>query len=296
MGWLETHRGTVYRWEVDNVDHFTVAYYFARFQDATQFMLHALALDPVSLVDSGQACLTVDCHVRYARELRVGDVFHIRSGIIGVDERGLRLGHEVIDSGDGVLCTRVEQGMALVDLASRARRPLSAAHQKTASAHRVDWTAEPTSPAPPDGDDGFLEVVRDAVKPSELDVLGEASLAAYIHRFSAANAQLLASFGWTPAYSRAEHRGFSTFDFRLRLTGCLHGGDLVLVRSGLVHLGTSSLRILHRLANAATGTPVATLEQSGVHLDLDARRSTPLPATLRERAAAMVQRSRGQPR
>ena len=35
MCWLETYRGTVHRWEVDNVDHFTVAYYFARFEDAT---------------------------------------------------------------------------------------------------------------------------------------------------------------------------------------------------------------------------------------------------------------------
>ena len=37
-----------------------------------------------------------------------------------------------------------------------------------------------------------------------------------------------------------------------------------------------------------TGEEVATLEQSGVHLDLDARRPTPLPDALRERAKAMV--------
>lgn len=119
-------------------------------------------------------------------------------------------------------------------------------------------------------------------------MLGEAGLAAYIHRFSAANAQLLAAFGWTPAYSRVERRGFSTFEFRLRFPGCLRGGDLAVVRSGLLHLGNSSLRALHRLANAGTGALVATLEQSGVHFDVDARRPTPLPAALRERAAAMV--------
>ena len=30
MPWIETYRGTVHRWEADNVEHFTVAYYFAR--------------------------------------------------------------------------------------------------------------------------------------------------------------------------------------------------------------------------------------------------------------------------
>jgi acyl-CoA thioesterase FadM len=53
-------------------------------------------------------------------------------------------------------------------------------------------------------------------------------------------------------------------------------------------VGNSSVRILHRLANARTGELVATLEQSGVHLDLDARRPTPLPGPLRARAVAML--------
>ena len=93
MSWLETYRGTVYSWEVDNVEHFTVAYYFARFEDATHAMLHAVGLDPVSLMDTGHAGVTTDCRVQYLRELRVGDIFHVRSAVIGVDGSRLQLGH-----------------------------------------------------------------------------------------------------------------------------------------------------------------------------------------------------------
>src|SRR5947209_1962876 len=89
MSWLETYRGTVYRWEVDNVDHFTVAFYFARLEDATQALLHTVGLDLDSLAASGQACVTTSCYVRYLRELRVGDILHFRSGIVGVDDDGL---------------------------------------------------------------------------------------------------------------------------------------------------------------------------------------------------------------
>ena len=291
MSWLETYRGTVYSWELDNVEHFTVAYYFARFEDATHAMLHAVGLDPVSLMGTGYAGITTDCHVRYLRELRVGDIFHIRSGVTGVDDSGLQLVHEVVDSGDGTVCTTVEEVVALVDRTSRAPRPLGSAQKKAALARRVERAAGPDAAAPAarfTSDEGFIDAARDAVKPSEVNTLGEAGLPAYIHRFSAANAQLLGAFGMTPAYCRQERRGFSTFDFRLRLPGALRAPDLVRVRSGLVHVGNSSVRILHRLANVRTGEVVATLEQSGVHLDLDARRPTPLPGPLRARAVTML--------
>ena len=294
MSWLETYRGTVYRWEVDNVDHFTVAFYFVRLEDATDAVLHAVGLDTEALAASEGACVSVECYVRYLRELRVGDILHIRTGIVGVEDEGLRLVHEVIDSGDGTICTTIEEGVALVDRKSRARRRLSAAQRAAASAHRVE---PPTPsdrrsvPARPTGDERFIDSARDAIKPTEVNLLGEATLSAYIHRFTAANAHILAAFGLTPEYCRREHRGFSTFEFDLRVPGMLRAGDLLIVRSALVHVGNSSVRILHRLMNARTGTLAATLEQAGVNLDLDARRPSPLPAPLRERALAMLPRA-----
>ena len=290
MSWLETYRGTVYRWEVDNVDHFTVAYYFARFEDATLALLQALGLDPASLAGAGQACVTVECRVGYQRELRVGDILHIRSGVISADREHLAIGHQVFDSGDGALCTTVLQRMALLQTGTRAVLPLSERQRGAAQALRVECSieAEPARPSDPGGEDGFIDTARDTIKPSEVDLFGQAALPALVHRFSAANGHLIAAFGMTPAYMNSERRGFSTFEFKLRLPGALRAGDLVRVRSALVHVGNSSLRIFHRLANTRTEAVVATLEQAGVHLDLVARRPTALPEPLRERAKAML--------
>jgi acyl-CoA thioesterase FadM len=87
---------------------------------------------------------------------------------------------------------------------------------------------------------------------------------------------------------RSEQRGFSTFEFRLALSGALRAGDFVLVRSGLAHVGNSSMRILHRMTEARTGALVATLDQAGVCLDLVARRPAPLGEDMRERAIGML--------
>lgn len=291
MSEIETYRGTVYRWEVDNVDHFTVAYYFERFEDATLGLLHAIGLDPGSLAGTGRLCATLLWHVRYLRELRVGDILHIRSGVIEIGSDGLVLGHRIFDSGDGVLCTSATQRVALIDAGSRAPIPLGHRWRQAAESLRVEWASIP-EPAPghaeTGGDEGFLETARDSIKPREVDTLGQAAFPAYIHRFSAANAHLLAAFGMTPAYMKAERRGFSTFEFSLRFRGALRAGDLVRVRSGLRHVGNSSIRLLHRMGNVRTGEEVAILEQSGVHLDMQARRPTALPDSLRERAKAIL--------
>jgi acyl-CoA thioesterase FadM len=291
--WLETYRGTVNRWELDNVDHFTVAYYFDRFGDATANALEALDL-PAGAPRAGAGtatrrarAVTVDCYVRYLQELRAGDILHILTGVIAVDRDGVVLGHTLFDSDGDRLCATVEQRVVLV--AGTRRVALTAAQRRALDARRVEWDgpARETRPAPA-SDVGFHVSGRDIVTPWEIDVTGQSALSHYIHRFSASNSQLIALFGMTPAYMREQRVGFSTFEFQLAFTGELRAGDPVLVKGALVQLGNSSMRTLHRLFNARTDTLVATLSQMGVHLDMVARRPTPLPDALRERAKALL--------
>jgi acyl-CoA thioesterase FadM len=110
----------------------------------------------------------------------------------------------------------------------------------------------------------------------------------YVHRFSAANAQNIAAFGFTPGYIRDERRGFSTFEFQLKFLRGLRAGDAVRVASALLHVGNSSLRVFSKMFEDSTGELVATLDQLGVHLDMAARRPTPLPDALRDRAKALL--------
>jgi acyl-CoA thioesterase FadM len=277
VSWLETYRGTVHRWEVDPVDHFTVAYYFERLEESTVTMLRALGLD-----DALPAVR--ECRVRYIRELRVGDILHIRSGVLSAGERGLVLGHEVVDSANDTVCTTVEMRVdAVLDAAGRERARALAAVWST-----MPEPSRPDAGGAPADDAGFVDASLDTVKPWEVGRQGHADWPAHIHRFTAANGHVIAAFGMTPAYMREQRRGFSTFEFKLRFEGTVGLGRQVRVRSGLLHVGTSSMRILHRMVDTATGKLVATLEQSGVHLDLVARRPAPLPDDLRERARALV--------
>lgn len=268
--WLETYRGTVFRWEVDHNDHFTVAYYLARIADAGRAMLHALGAGPAA---------TVDCFINYRRELRTGDVMHVNSGVIGIDGETLLLGHKLFDSASDELCTTVEQ---------RLTAKLGDDGRAAAEARKVAWDGPSCEARPrPRTLDGLRDAARDTVKAEDVDVTGQLGLSAAVQRFSASNAHVLAAFGITPAYMREQRRGFSTFEFQLAMGGEVRPGDPLVVRSGLVHVGKSSMRILHVMTDGRTGVEVASLQQSGVHFDQDRRRPIPLPEDLRARALAV---------
>jgi acyl-CoA thioester hydrolase len=286
--WRETYRGTVYRWEVDLNDHLTVAYYLQRLADAGLDLLDRLGLGADATRAAGRACVTDDVYIRYLRELRVGDVLHVRSGFVAVEPDGLHLGHKLFDSDGEVLCATFEQHVRHVDAASGQPVPLPPAARDAAAGGRVPWDGPARERRPPPCGDGFRDTGRDTVKPWEIDVAGGPGLAHLIHRFSAANAQAVAALGMTPAYQRDARRGFSTFEFQLAVPGTLRAGDAVAVQTALLHVGTSSLRLHHRMLAARTGRVVATLDQLGVHLDLDGRRPAPLPDALRDKARALL--------
>lgn len=272
-GWLETVRSAVNRWEIDNTEHFTVAFYFARLGDATFALLDALGLGP-------SAAHTSDMYVRFQRELRVGDIFHVASGIIDVGDDSLLVGHKIFDSGDGALTTTVEH---------RLRVTVTPEVRKKAESYRVSWDGPKREMRPqPRGLDKFYDTIRDSVRPWEIDLTGGSSLSHYIHRFAAANGHATAVFGLTPAFYREQRGGFSTFEFQLAVDDLLRVGDLIVVKSAPLHIGNSSMRVFHQMLDARTGKRVAALDQLGVLLDLDARRPTPLPDWMKERAKALV--------
>jgi acyl-CoA thioesterase FadM len=87
---------------------------------------------------------------------------------------------------------------------------------------------------------------------------------------------------------KAERRGYSTFELALRIDGVPGLGDPYVVETGIVHLGSSSIRLLHRMCDPRNGAEFARLGQFGVQLDLDARRPAPLPAEIREHATRLL--------
>jgi acyl-CoA thioester hydrolase len=276
--WTETYRGAVPPWQCDVTEHFTVAYYFDRVEEAEANLADELGLGDLPR----RGDLTRRLDARFVRELRAGATFHVESAALSVDH-GLRLGHRFVDSANGEVVTWFDEHWDL------SAAPLTARQRGAIEARLADWNG-PVAEARPDpvATDGFIATGRGRVKPGDIDAAGHFALGAIVHRFSNASGQLGAAIGMDAEFMQQQRRGFSTFELTLRMSGVLPLDAPYLVETGIGHLGNSSLRMIHRMADAQTGAAVARLSQFGVNLDLDARRPARWPDDIRRRAEALV--------
>lgn len=277
--WLETYRGVVNAWECDVVEHFTIAYYFDRFADATRNFLDLTGSGEAlgAAVNAGPSRL----HVTFQHELRAGSQFHIVSGVTGIETGTLRLGHQVVESTGGKTVTWLAETLALP-------AAIPPAVTKKLEALAMAWQGPKVPERAARKIAQGLATVRDRVKPWEIGESGSLSLPGYVHRFSAAAQQTLAAIGMHAAYMKDQRRGFSTFELDLHLVSPASVGDIVDVSTAVTHLGTSSVRFLHTMSCKRSGRHLASMGQSGVHLDMDARRSTAMSEELRALARKVL--------
>jgi acyl-CoA thioesterase FadM len=276
--WTETYRGAVPPWQCDVTEHFTIAYYFDRLEEAEVNLTDAIGLGGLP----HRASIARRIDARFARELREGASFHIESAVLGVED-GLQLGHRVVDSANGEVVTWFTEHWDLT------KAPLSDGQRRTLALSLAQWNGPVAEPrAEPLTSAGFIPTARGRVKHVDIDAAGHFALGAIVHRFSNSSAQLGAAIGMDALFMRQQRRGFSTFELVLHLSGTLSLDAPYLVTTGIAHLGTSSLRMIHRLTDPRTGAEIARLSQYGVNLDLDARRPARWPDEIRDKAAALT--------
>jgi acyl-CoA thioesterase FadM len=275
---FETYRGTVAPWECDVTEHFTIAFYLDRVDQAGAALADRLGLAELRRAGGFPRRF----NLRFTHELRAGDSFHVESAPLGADPE-LRFGHRIARSAGGETATWVEEVWELpapglpVEAREVIRREVAV------------WDAPAAEPRPePKTMVGAMPSARGRAAPADLDEFGRFSLAAFVHRFTDALLQTAAAIGMTGEYMKNGRRGYSTFELALRVERTPLLGEPYLVETGIAHLGGSSVRFVHRMFDPRTGDQLARLGQFGVQLDLDARRPAPLPAEMRERAARLL--------
>jgi acyl-CoA thioester hydrolase len=114
-----THRSTLGAWERDETGWTPPHFVIPRFSGAvTQLMAHLGLPRPVLLSrDIGYAAL--DCTFEYPAILRPGQSLDIRSGVLEVGRKVLRIVHHVINTENGEIATVMEAALVFFDLSAR---------------------------------------------------------------------------------------------------------------------------------------------------------------------------------
>jgi acyl-CoA thioester hydrolase len=119
-----TYRGTVYPHQCDHMGHMNVMWYSGKFDEATWQLLSTYGLTPSRMRRERIVMAAVEGHITYKRELYAGDVISVRSEIIEVRDKSVRMAHEMRndDTGEAV-ASMIIVGVHL-DAVSRKACPL----------------------------------------------------------------------------------------------------------------------------------------------------------------------------
>ena len=118
--------------------------------------------------------------------------------------------------------------------------------------------------------------------------MGHMNVMWYVGKFDEASWQLLSTVGLTSSRLRSEGRGMATVEQRIEYKRELYAGDVVTVRSAVLEVSETAIRIVHEMRNDDTGDVAATMVIVGVHLDMASRKTCSLPGDVRERGCFMT--------
>ena len=119
-GWIETYRGLVYPWHCDHMGHMNVMWYVGKFDEATWNLFAGLGVTAAFLRDNGRAMGAVQQNITYKRELLSGDIVAVRSGLLEIRDKVVKLVHEMRQAHTGevsAICV-----LTAVHMDSKARK------------------------------------------------------------------------------------------------------------------------------------------------------------------------------
>jgi len=97
-----TFRGIVCAWQVDHMGHMNVQHYATMFDQASWVTCALLGLDSAYFRENRRAMAALEQTVMYKKELYAGDAVEIRSSILEVNNKTIRMMHEMLTLGGSV--------------------------------------------------------------------------------------------------------------------------------------------------------------------------------------------------
>jgi acyl-CoA thioester hydrolase len=117
-----TYRGSVYPSQCDQMGHMNVAFYVAKFDEATWQLFAAIGLTPSRLRTEAIGMAGVEQHIEYSHELFAGDVVTVTSTILEIKDKAIRFAHEMRNDETGEVAARMQVVAVHLDRAARKAR------------------------------------------------------------------------------------------------------------------------------------------------------------------------------
>lgn len=108
---------------IDHNGHLNMAYYNVMFDRAIDEMWLQLGMGPGYVREGQGSSFTAECHVRYLREIHLGDPVQVSILLLGADEKRLHTFQELRHATEGWLSATSENMTIHIDMNARKTAP-----------------------------------------------------------------------------------------------------------------------------------------------------------------------------
>ena len=122
---LTTYNTPVLEEWVDYNGHLRDAFYLLIFSYATDALMDRLGLDSQNREAGGHSLFTLEVHLNYLHEVKLGAQVEVRTQLIGFDKKRLHLYHSLHLTGEAQTLAGNEQMLLHVDLSGPHSAPFS---------------------------------------------------------------------------------------------------------------------------------------------------------------------------
>src|SRR4051812_42194491 len=124
---------------IDYNGHLNMAYYNVMFDRAIDELWVRFGIGPTYMKDRNGSTFTAECHVRYLREIHLGEPVQVSILLVGADEKRLHTFEELRHASEGWLSATSENMTLHIDMGARKTAPfppdIQARIQSLAKAH-----------------------------------------------------------------------------------------------------------------------------------------------------------------
>lgn len=288
---IEVYRSSVQAWEIDQMGHMNVQFYVDKSAAALAVLSHHLGLGPDFTRRTGAALTPTQHHIRFLREQQSGAPLRITSGTLESGPEQLEIYQELSNPASKEVAATFAVQAELLDLQTRAARPMPSTAQAAAKNLRTELPdyatprglqlqAPHSTPNLAEAEElGMLTTYQSVVSPAMCDSSGWLATRAYMGIVSDAVPNLLIQF---EDFERSENGiGGAALEYRFVYRRAPRAGDLITVRSAIKEVAAKTYTFAHWLFDLSSGQAIATAEVVAIMLDLKARRAIEIPADLR---------------
>ena len=232
---------------------------------------------------------------KFLKELKAGDLIHIRSYIIEISDTEMKIRHDMFNSVTEALSARFET-LARITHANTDRTVgwgsdvMEEARNLLAKGNEKEWDMKIPDKTPGLSLDvadrmNLPETYRGIVAEYQCNNMGLMKEQYYVSRFSAAHGHLLNIYGLKAEFMEKNNIGHAGLSYRIRYRQALKCDELLIVRSGISGVYQKTFKTFHWIFNSENGELACIVDAICILFDMKERKSVVIPEEYRNRIA-----------